>query len=556
VALCKGRQFFTATGTATMNSLVHVLEGAAERINAACEGEPAWRVVLVSSAGTLAAVYLAGVLWADDPLLVRAKKTALKLIRKIPAVRRKIEAEVKKVSHQLTEDMHEAVAGSAYITSLPPKGWSREDILKEVEAYRAFSKVDWSAGFVSGAVYNGNPELTDLMTTVYGMTAWTNPLHADLFPGVRKMEAEVVKMVADMFHGGADACGCMTSGGTESIILACKAYRDRAMARGVTRPEILVPITAHAAFDKAGMLMNIRVRHVPVDPDTQEVDIAAMKRMIGRRTCMLVGSAPQFPHGIFDPIEAISELGLRYDIPVHVDACLGGFLIPFMEEAGYPLPPFDFRLPGVSSISCDTHKYGFAPKGSSVVLYRNTELRRHQFFAQADWTGGIYATPSIAGSRAGGIIAACWAALVYYGRDGYVKTTKAILDTAKFLEKEIREIPALEVVGRPSVSVIAMRSPHFNVYHLGDAMAKRGWNLSATQYPACIHISLTLLHTSPGVAERLLADLKAVAAELRAAPPSSAEGSAALYGMAASLPDRSIVSEIAGLYIDATLATK
>jgi len=542
--------------SALHTTLLHSLEAVAERVDSAFAGEPAWRVAVVSSAGTLAVVYLTGLLWGDEPLVERVKKTVFRLARRIPSVRRKIEEEVKKVSEKLTEEMHDAVKGSAYVTSLPAKGWGRDDILKEVQAYGDFSKIDWGAGFVSGAVYNGNPELTDLMTTVYGMTAWTNPLHADIFPGIRKMEAEVVQMVADMFHGGGAACGCMTTGGTESIVLACKAYRDRAMARGIARPEILVPVTAHAAFDKAGQLMNIPVRHVPVDPVTQEVDLAAMRRMISRRTCMLVGSAPQFPHGVLDPIEAIAALGVKYDIPVHVDACLGGFLIPFMEEAGYPLPPFDFRVPGVTSISCDTHKYGFAPKGSSVVLYRDVSLRRHQFFSQADWTGGIYATPSISGSRAGGIIAACWAALMHYGRDGYVRTTKQIIDTARFLEKEISTIPALEVVGRPLVSVIAMRSPHFNVYHLGDAMAKRGWNLSATQYPACIHISLTLLHTAPGVAERLLADLKEVAATLRAAPPSSAEGSAALYGMAASLPDRSIVSEIAGLYIDATLATK
>jgi len=536
-----------------MDSVTELAKG---RLNEYFEGSPAWRVCLISVSGTLAALWLKELLWQDRPLLERSKKSVFKLMRKIPAVRRKIEEEINKVSVKMTTDMHNATNNDAYLLALPATGWSQEKVLQEVNKYGEYSKIDWGAGYVSGAVYNGNPSLTSLMSTVYGITSWTNPLHADVFPGIRKMEAEVVRMCCDLFNGPKGSCGCMTTGGTESIVLAMKAYRDLAWSKGVKNPELLVPATAHAAFDKAAQLMNLKIVYAPTDPQTQAVDVCAMKRLITRRTCVLVGSAPQFPHGILDPIASISALGLQYGIPVHVDACLGGFLIPFMEEAGYPLPLFDFRLPGVTSISCDTHKYGFAPKGSSVILYRSLELRRNQFFAQADWPGGIYATPTISGSRAGGIIAACWAALVHFGRDGYVQTTKKILDTAKYLEKEFRLINDLEVVGSPSVSVIAIRSSYFNIYHLGDMMAEKGWNLSATQFPACIHISLTYLHTQEGVADRLLTDLRAVAAQLRKQPPSDAEGSAAVYGMAQSLPDRSIVADIAGVYIDATYDTK
>ncbi|XP_047737506.1 sphingosine-1-phosphate lyase [Hyalella azteca] len=417
-------------------------------------------------------------------------------------------------------------------------------------------KYDWTSGCVSGAIYNPvSADLNQLISDVYGLSAWTNPLHADVFPGIRKMEAEVVRMCCDLFHGGPQSCGTMTTGGTESIVMACKAYRDRAIHRGIAKPEILAPVTAHAAFDKGAQLLGIRIKHVPIDPVTMRVDIKAMKRMITRNTCMLVGSAPGFAHGVIDPIAEISALGEAWGVPVHVDACLGGFLIPFMEEAGYPLPLFDFRLPGVCSISCDTHKYGFAPKGSSVVLYRHRQYRHHQFFAQPDWPGGIYATPTIAGSRAGGLIATCWAALVHFGRDGYVKSTKAIIDIAKHVEQKCREIPSLEVIGCPEVSIVAFTSKKFNIYSLADKMQKRGWYLDSLQHPSCIHFTAAMAHTLPGVVDKFVSDLKEAAEEMCQAPPSETEGSAALYGTLHSIHDRSIINEMTNAYLDVTYDT-
>merc|ERR1719244_1098823 len=254
-----------------------------------------------------------------------------------------------------------------------------------------------------------------------------NPLHPDAFPGLRQMESEVVRMACDMFQGGEEACGCVTTGGTESILLACKAYREIAIEKGVEFPEILCGVSAHAAFDKAADILGISIRHVPLDQVTMRVDVNAMRRMISRNTMVLVGSAPQFPHGSIDSITEIAQLGLKYDIPVHVDACLGGFLIPFMRDSGYPIQPFDFSVPGVTSISADTHKYGFAPKGTSVVMYKSPMYRPYQWFSFPDWPGGIYATPTVGGSRAGGIIAACWAAMISFGKDGYTQSTKEIV---------------------------------------------------------------------------------------------------------------------------------
>jgi len=348
-------------------------------------------------------------------------------------VQKKVAEETKKVRATLVDEFLEPSKHLDDVTELPDRGWSKQQVLDQTSLYLGLGEYDWANGKTSGTVYVGDEDHTALMTEVYGLAAWTNPLHPDTFPGVRKMEAEVVRVCCDMFNGDPDlSCGTMTSGGTESILLACKAYRDWARdVRGISHPVMVVPKTAHAAFDKAASILDMGIVHVQVDEKTQKVDLSAMRRAITSRTCMLVGSAPQFPHGSVDNIQAIAAMGLARGIPVHVDACLGGFLIAFMKEAGYPLPPFDFSVEGVTSISADTHKYGFAPKGSSVVLYSEPVYRHYQWFTVVDWPGGMYATVSIGGSRAGGIIAACWAALMKHGRQGYVESTKKIIKVTR-----------------------------------------------------------------------------------------------------------------------------
>ncbi|KAK4322607.1 hypothetical protein Pmani_006638 [Petrolisthes manimaculis] len=521
-----------------------------------CEGKPAWEVVLRTAATTVLLVWTKNFLFKDDTLFERSKKMVFRLARKLPQVRAKIEEEISKVSLSMEEDFNKNIDYTPYLVKLPEKGWTPEHILEEATNYTEYGSFDWQSGCASGTVYNGNKALTDVMTRVYGMSAWTNPLHPDVFPGVRKMEAEVVRMCCTLFHGDHNTCGCMTTGGTESIIMALKAYRDYAInVRGISSPEILVPVSAHAAFDKGAQLLAMRIKHVPLDPVTMKVDVNAMKRMITRRTCVMGVSAPQFPQGVIDPIEEVAKLGQKYNIPVHVDACLGGFLIPFMEEAGFPLPLFDFRVPGVTSISADTHKYGYAPKGSSVVMYRDASWRHHQFFVTPDWPGGIYATATIGGSRSGGIVAACWAALVYHGYQGYIEHTRAIINTAKKIDKECRNIPGIFVFGKPEVSVVALGSDKFNIYHLADQMTKRGWNLNSLQYPSSIHIAVTVLHTQPGVADKFIGDVKEITEEILKNPPKDAGGSAALYGVAQSIPDRSLVNEMAWCYLDNVYTT-
>lgn len=514
------------------------------------------KIVIWTAGTTLALTYLYAQLSDKVPWHQRVKKSVFKLVRKIPYVRNQIEEETEKVRLNFEKELLSHTSHMYDVNRLPEKGWTKEEILEQTKVYLGLGEFDWRKGTQSGTVYNGNEALTELMTEVYGMAAWTNPLHPDAFPGVRKMEAEIVRICCNLFNGGQNSCGTVTSGGTESIILACKAYRDYAKeVRGISNPVMVVPVTAHAAFDKAAALMDMGIIHVPVDPNTHKVDVKAMRRSISRSTCMLVGSAPQYPHGAIDDIMEIAKLGQKFGIPVHVDACLGGFLIAFMKDAGYPLKPFDFSVPGVTSISADTHKYGFAPKGSSVVLYSEPTYRHYQWFCTPDWPGGIYATSTISGSRAGGIVAACWASLVYFGHSGYVESTKSIIETTRYIIAELKNIDGIYVMGNPEVSVVALNSTSFNIYGLSDGLKKLGWNLNLLQFPSCIHICITMLQTKPGVADRFIEDVKTVTAKCLADPKACDKGSAAVYGMAQSIPDRSIVNEITWTYLDSLYVT-
>lgn len=415
--------------------------------------------------------------------------------------------------------------------------------------------VSWQEGKASGAVYNGEEKLTELLVKAYGDFAWSNSLHPDIFPGLRKIEAEIVRMACSLFNGGPDSCGCVTSGGTESILMACKAYRDLAREKGIKTPEIVAPVSAHAAFDKAANYFGMKIVRVPLDK-MMEVDVRAMRRAISKNTAMLVCSAPQFGHGTIDPIPEVAKLAVKYKIPLHVDACLGGFLIVFMEKAGYPLDrPFDFRVEGVTSISADTHKYGYAPKGSSVVLYSEKKYRNYQFFVSTDWQGGIYASPSIAGSRPGGISAACWAALMYFGESGYVESTKQIIKTARFLKSELENIKGIFVFGNPQLSVIALGSREFDIFRLSNLMTAKGWNLNQLQFPPSIHFCITLVHTRKRVATQFLKDVRESVTQIMKNPKAKTTGMGAIYGNAQTIIDRNLVAELTSVFLNSLYST-
>ncbi|XP_037639092.1 sphingosine-1-phosphate lyase 1 isoform X1 [Sebastes umbrosus] len=532
------------------------LEEGRRQVNSRCGDLEPWQIIGATVITTLGAVWIKGFLFQQESLLSRIKKLSFRLIRKIPFVGATIQSQLNKALNDMSASLCTLKEGMSYTKQLPSKGLSQNQVLDKIREYETLNEVKWEKGCVSGAVYWGDESLTNLLVKVYGDFAWSNPLHPDIFPGVRKMEAEVVRMACTLFHGGPNSCGVVTSGGTESILMACKAYRDMAYERGVKYPEILAPVSVHAAFDKAAHYFGMKLVHIPLDKKTMKVDVKAMKRAINKNTAMLVCSAPQFPHGIIDPIEEVAKLAVRYNLPLHVDACLGGFLIVFMAKAGYPLAPFDFRIKGVTSISADTHKYGYAPKGSSVILYSDKEYRHYQYFVAPDWQGGIYASPSIAGSRPGGIIAACWATMMHMGENGYIDATKKIVSTARKIKTEIRKIKGVFVFGDPEVSVVAIGSDVFDIFRLSNALTTKGWNLNTLQYPSSIHICCTVLHTKSGVADQFVRDVKEQVAIIMKNPKEKTTGMGAIYGMAQSIPDRSMVTEISQGFLDCLYSTE
>ena len=349
-------------------------------------------------------------------------------------------------------------------------------------------------------------------------------------------------------QGGERVVGTVTSGGTESIMLAVRTYRDWARSRrGITQPELVIPVSAHAAFEKAAHSFGVELRRVPLDANYR-VDVEAMAAAVNRNTIALVGSAPSFPHGAIDPIPELASLAQARGVPLHVDACLGGFVLPWAERLGYTVPQFDFRLEGVTSMSADTHKYGYAAKGTSVVLYRGEELRRCQYYTAADWPGGLYFSPTFAGSRPGGLSAACWAALVSTGEEGYLRAVARILATAQLLRRWIEQIPDLQVLGDP-LFVIAFGSRTLNIYQVLEQMSQRGWSLNGLHHPPAIHLAVTLRHTQPGVAQRFMEDLNAAVDHARRHPQEQG-GMAPVYGMAATLPLHGLVNDLLKRVVD------
>jgi len=353
----------------------------------------------------------------------------------------------------------------------------------------------------------------------------------------------------------------MTSGGTESIIMAVKAHRDWARAtKGITEPEMVVPASAHAAFDKGAAYLKIKVHTIPAHPVTRQVDLAKVKKAINPNTIMLIGSAPNFADGCVDNITGLGRLAKKHDIGLHVDCCLGSFVVPFIQRFfppgtdGYTMPDFDFRVDGVTSISCDTHKYGFAPKGTSVIMYRTPELRRYQYYINSTWQGGVYASPSLSGSRPGALIAGTWAAMQYMGENGYQESAKNIVTAARKVVHGIKaEIPELYILGNPPVSVVAFGAKEgtgINILKVGDTMSKKGWHLNALQKPAAVHIAVTTLTLS--VVDTFIADLKDSVAEVKISKSGQDGTMVALYGLGeSSAVGPNLVGELAASFIDA-----
>ena len=436
--------------------------------------------------------------------------------------------------------------------AIPSRGRAKDELFNELATVAEEENAHWKTGQVSGTFYHAGDAHREFLNRVAALFTHVNTIQFDVCPSMFKMESEIIAMTADMLHGNSArehnpenaVCGTMTSGGTESILMAMKVYRDWArVEKGIAAPEIIMPHTAHPAFDKAGEYFGIRMVHVPVSEPDFLVDPNAVEEKITPNTAAIVGSAGNYPYGLIDPLETLSDIALRHKIGFHVDGCLGGFILPWIEKLGYNLPRFDFRLPGLTSMSADTHKYGYGLKGTSVVLYSNSNLRRYQYFNVPDWSGGLYASPTAAGSRSGGLTAATWASMIYLGEEGYLQAARRIMDVADALKAGIGTIPELILIGDPTF-VISFRSDDVDIYHVNDFMKTRGWRYNCLQLPPALHFCVTMPQTAvPGIADRMVADLKEAVVYARSKAGTLAE-TTALYGLAGSLEGNQQVTEM------------
>jgi sphinganine-1-phosphate aldolase len=387
----------------------------------------------------------------------------------------------------------------------PVRGQSKDDILAEMRAARDHD-VRWRNGRVFGLVYQLSDEVEALLQEAYTLFFAENGLNPAAFPSLRKFESEVVAMTASLLGGDEHVVGTLTSGGTESLLMAVKTARDWARHHRpeVRRPNMVLPLSAHPAFDKAADYFGVKAIHVPSRADWR-ADPEAMRRAITAETILMVGSAPAYPHGVIDPIPDLASVAREHGLLFHVDACVGGFMLPFVRALGYQVPDFDLSVPGVTSLSADLHKFGYAAKGASVILYRDHEVRRHQYFVYMDWPGGIYPSPAMAGTRPGGPVAAAWALLHFLGQEGYLEITEVVMRTTRKLQDGIRAIPGIQVLGDPEMSVFAIASDGLDIYEVADELAARGWYFDRQHFPASLHVTVSYPHAA--VADAFLEDL-------------------------------------------------
>lgn len=399
-------------------------------------------------------------------------------------------------------------------TKFPATGLDHNTVLAQLDAASA-EDVNWRDGRLGLYVHFGGEDVLAVAEAAYLRFFSKNALGPSAFPSLATFEHDVVAWTAHLLRGDSNASGNITSGGTESIFLALKAIRDWARdVKNISGPtHIVVPYSAHPAFNKAAHLLGMRITRVPVGSDFRAMP-QDMARAVTANTVGIVASAPGFPQGVVDPIEAIAAVAREHDLWMHVDACVGGFILPFARKLGYPIPDFDFAVDGVQSISADLHKYGFAAKGASAIIYRDAQRHAYQTYRFNDWPLGEYATPTLAGTRPGGALAAAWAVIRYLGETGYLQIVKEIMATRDTLIAGIDSIEGLHVIANPEGPIVTYGAEGLDVHALGNAMRERGWFVTIGERPICIHLGmLTVIHVP--AAQRYLSDLEAAVCDLR-----------------------------------------
>ncbi|HOW24838.1 MAG TPA: aspartate aminotransferase family protein [Bacteroidales bacterium] len=470
----------------------------------------------------------------------------------------------------------------------PLKEKDPDDLLHQLREGKQ-KDASWETGKMFGFVYYPEERITKVMKTVCELYGFENALNPTVFRSIAKLENETVEMVSDLLNGDEEVAGNVTTGGTESILLALKVARDRSrkLNPGILQPEIIVPESAHPAFHKAAHFLGLKTVMLPLDSQYQ-ADLNRLPDLVNKNTVLIVGSAPSYPHGIIDPIEKMGQFASEHGLLFHVDACLGGFMLPFIVKLGYPVPAFDFRVAGVTSISADLHKFGYGMKGSSVILYRTNEMRRYQFFTHSRWSGGLFGSPTLMGSRSGAPAAAGWTILNLLGMEGYLSMTRKTMEAVETLQANIRSIEGIHIVGNPLTSVFSFTSDRQDIFLISDELESRGWIFDRISQPEAIHLIVTMpnighidafiedlqkavnavkgtrmkkiasemkrkmanhmMDMFPGQATSFLGSLAARA--MKKASPDSHKGTSSFYGIAASREKRSDIDELITDFLD------
>jgi sphinganine-1-phosphate aldolase len=411
--------------------------------------------------------------------------------------------------------------------SLTSSGLSRDDVFARLDEMKQ-NDVRWREGRAFTLAYNAGDDVIAVAEEAYRRFSTENALNTDAFPSLRRIQSEVVGIVTDWLEGGTDAAGFMTTGGTESLLLAVKASRERGRReKGIERPNVVLPASAHAAFEKGCYYFGLESRRVPVGDDWR-ADVAAMDAAVDDDTVLVVGSAPQYPQGVIDDIPAIAAIADARGINCHVDACMGGVTLTYLARLGHTIPPWNFSVPGVTSISVDLHKFGYTAKGASVIAHRNKALRQYQTFVTDNWLGGIYGSSGVLGTKSGGSMGAAWAVMNYLGDEGYLRLTAAARRATEQLTAAIEARPQLALRARPASTLVAFGAADpssLDVFAVADALWRRGWYVDRQGPPDSLHCTVNAVHD--GKIDAFLVDLDASLAEVA---EQGASGDIGAYG--------------------------
>jgi sphinganine-1-phosphate aldolase len=474
-------------------------------------------------------------------ILLNSRRNIRNTIKMIPYVKNKINEERQKIIMNIHSKFDEQLE-NIEPQELPHIGFSSDKLVSLFEVMVSKGDIKYRDGRVSGATYSNNKDLDNTLAKIFPYFNKSNPLHTNLYPAVRKMEQECISIMINMFNGSYDVCGTFTSGGTESILLACKTYRDWALAeKNIKAPEIIVSSTVHCAFNKACKYFNIKLVMIPCN-ENGYYDTYKLEKVINPNTILIVGSTPSYNLGIIDQCDKLNAIALKYDIPLHLDSCIGSFLINFSYIN------YDFRLKGVTSISADFHKYGQSPKGASCIMYRNKDLMKYQYFIDEKWSGGIYASTAFAGSRCGNIVALTWSTLMYHGSFGYDANYKHIMGLKSYFINKINKISELYIYGNPMLSIIAVNSNELNINTIADELKQQTWEVNVIQNPRGFHFCLTSYHTKE-VLDNFFYDLTHIINDLKSEGKGNDTYSQCIYGTMEKINDSDIMNDVITDYL-------